>query len=461
MKKHRTWIILIVVLLLAAGSGYVVYTRYFALALAEEPQEPTLQTATVYRGDIVITADGSGELVPAAEVELTFRTNGVLGEALVEVGDQVQEDDVLARLETDDLERALANADVEVELAQLDLADVREGPTDADLADASAALRGAQAELELARDTCDATIDSTFDGAVDTRTGEYYWYRNHYWTQKQAFEEGKIGQSDHDHAMNALISAEGRMNAAINRALAEEAQAENRVDQAQESVYQAWENLQLLQSEPLTDTLARAELEVDQALLAREQALVNLEAAQLYAPFDGTVMDVAATAGKQVGTSTPILTLADLEEPLVCFWVEEADMSSVTVGNLVNIVFEAWPDEPFAGEIVRVDPVLVTVDRTPAVQSWARVGLSDQQEVNLVFGMTAEVEVVAAETRNALLVPVEALREMSSGQYAVFVVGPDGELEMRSVVVGLMDYTNAEILDGLELGEVVSVGEAQ
>ena len=461
MKKRRTWIILIVVLLLAAGGGYVVYTRYFALALAEEPQEPTLQTATVYRGDIVITADGSGELVPAAEVELAFRTNGVLGEVLVEVGDQVQEDDVLARLETDDLERALANADVEVELAQLDLADVREGPTDAELADASAALRGAQAELELARDACDATIDSTFDGAVDTRTGEYYWYRNHYWTQKQAFEEGKIGQSDHDHAMNALISAEGRMNAAINRALAEEAQAENRVDQAQESVYQAWENLQLLQSEPLTDTLARAELEVDQALLAREQALVNLEAAQLYAPFDGTVMDVAATAGKQVGTSTPILTLADLEEPLVCFWVEEADMSSVTVGNLVNIVFEAWPDEPFAGEIVRVDPVLVTVDRTPAVQSWARVGLSDQQEVNLISGMTAEVEVVAAETRNALLVPVEALREVSSGQYAVFVVGPDGELEMRSVVVGLMDYTNAEILDGLELGEVVSVGEAQ
>jgi len=60
-----------------------------------------------------------------------------------------------------------------------------------------------------------------------------------------------------------------------------------------------------------------------------------------------------------------------------------------------------------------------------------------------------------------LLVPVEALREMSPGQYAVFVVGPDGELEMHSVVVGLMDFTNAEILDGLELGDVVSVGEAQ
>ncbi|MBE9471118.1 MAG: hypothetical protein IMY75_03280, partial [Chloroflexi bacterium] len=82
MKKRRTWIILIIVLLLAAGGGYVAYTRYFALALTEEPQEPTLQTATVYRGDIVLTADGSGNLLPASELELAFQTSGVLAEVL-------------------------------------------------------------------------------------------------------------------------------------------------------------------------------------------------------------------------------------------------------------------------------------------------------------------------------------------------------------------------------------------
>ena len=139
MRKRRIWIISIIVLLLAAGGGYAAYTRYFALA--EEPPEPTLETATVTQGDIVITAEGSGELVPAAELELAFRTSGVLDEVLVEVGDQVQEGDVLARLETDNLERAVAEADVKVQLAQLDLADVRDGPSDAELANASAALR--------------------------------------------------------------------------------------------------------------------------------------------------------------------------------------------------------------------------------------------------------------------------------------------------------------------------------
>lgn len=461
MRKRKIWLISIVVLLLAAGGGYVAYTRYFSsVSLAEEPPEPTLETATVTQGDIIITADGTGELVPATELTLTFRTSGVLKEVLVEVGDIVQEGDLLARLETDDLERAVANADVLVQLAQLDLAETRGGATDAELADASAALRDAQAELELAQHAYEDTFDSGLDAAVERAKYQRDWYVSYYQGQKSKYEDGGLSQSDHDHAMNAMISAEGRYNQAVNQALTEEALAANRVDQARNAVYQAWENLRLLQSEPTTDTLTRAELAVDQALLERETARLNLEAAELYAPFNGTVMDVAASVGAQVGTNTTILTLADLAKPLVRLWVEETDLAHVAIGNRVNIIFEARPDDTFTGEIVRVAPVLVTVDGTPAVQAWASMD-PGAQDVDLLAGMTVEVEVIAAEARGALLVPVEALRETSSGQYAVFVIQPDGELEMHAVTVGLMDAVNAEILAGLELGDVVSVGETE
>ena len=458
IKKRGTWIILIIALLLAAGGGYVAYTR--GSVQTEESTGLTLETATVTQGNIIITADGSGELVPTVELELAFQTRGVLAEVLVDVGDQVEEDEVLARLETDSLERAVADADVEVQLAQIDLADVRDGPDDAELADARAALRNAQVELQLARATYENTSDSSLDAAVESAKVNYDWYVGYYQSKKSDYEKGRLSQSDHDHAMNAMISAQGKWEAAVNQALSEETQAANRVTQAQNSVQQAWENLQLLESEPLTNTLMRAELAVDQALVTREEALAALEAAQLYAPFDGIVMDIAATVGAQVGTSTPILTLADLQDPLVRFWVEEADFSNVVVGSQVNVVFEAFPDDTFTGAVTRVDPVLMTVDGTPAVQVWASVELGSQ-DINLLSGMTADVEVIAAESRNTLLVPVEALRETSPGQYSVFVVGPDGELEMRVVEVGLQDFTNAEILKGLELGEVVSVGETQ
>ncbi|MEE8389882.1 MAG: efflux RND transporter periplasmic adaptor subunit, partial [Anaerolineae bacterium] len=461
MRKRYAWFITIVVLLVAAGGSYVAYTRYFSPAsFAEEPPEPILETATVRRGDIVITVDGSGELVAAAELELTFRTSGVLDEVMIAVGDQVQEDDVLARLETDKLKRAVAQADVELELARLELADVREGPSDADLAGAQAALRDAQVELSLAYSAYQDTSDSNLDAIVDSRKTDFDWWVGYYQSQKAKYEEGHLSQADHDWAMAAMIEAEGRWDAAINQTLVEETQAWSRVTQARNGVYQAEEDLGLLESEALTNTLERAELTVDQALMAREKALADLEAAQLYAPFDGVVMDVAATVGEQVGSSTPILTLADLQEPLLRFWVEETDMSGVVMGNPVNIVFEAFPDDAFTGEIVRVDPVLVTVDNTPAVQVWAYLDFFTHT-LNLLAGMTAEVEVVAAETRDALLVPVEALREISADQYAVFVVRSDGELEMHTVVVGLMDFTSAEILAGLKVGMVVSLGEVQ
>jgi HlyD family secretion protein len=455
MNKRRTWIIILIALLLAGGGGTLAYKHY--VAPADESSEPVQQTATVTVGDIVITVGGSGELVPAAELDLAFRTSGVLEQVLVEVGDKVQEGDELARLETDELERAIANADVEVQLAQLDLAEVRDGATDAELADARAALQDARVELQLAQSAYEDAVDSEPSALVERRRDVYHWYVSYYQEQKSKYEAGDLSQGDHDHAMNAMISAEGEYQDALNDELAQQAQAKNRLDQARNAVTQASENLELLESEPTTSTLTRAELDVDESLLKREKARLALEAAVLYAPFDGTVMEIAALVGEQVNTKTSILTLADLEEPLVQFWVEETELSHVAVGSPVNIVFEGLPDDSFTGEVFRVDPVLVTVDNTPAVQAWARLDL-DSRQVDLFSGMTADVEVIAGETRNAPLVPVEALREMAPGQYAVFVLRPDGELEMRAVEVGLQDPVNAETLTGLEQGEIVSIG---
>jgi HlyD family secretion protein len=187
-----------------------------------------------------------------------------------------------------------------------------------------------------------------------------------------------------------------------------------------------------------------------------ESARRDLEDTLLIAPVAGTATAVSAQAGESVGTEA-IVTLADLQEPQVLFWVEEADLISVSPGNAVDIVFEALPDLSFSGVVLKVDPVLVDVDGTPAVQSYASVDLA-ANPVTLLSGMNAEVEVVAGEARDAVLVPLQALRELGPEQYIVFVVLPNGELAMRFVEVGLRDFVNAEILSGLEPGETVSTG---
>jgi RND family efflux transporter MFP subunit len=262
-----------------------------------------------------------------------------------------------------------------------------------------------------------------------------------------------------------MIAAEGRWQEAINQAAVEEIKAQNRVVQARNNVLQAQTNLDSLENGPTTADLVQAEVAVDRALVAYEKAARDLENAQLYAPFDGVVMDIAVDVGDQlddddqVGANTVILTLATLQEPLVRFWVEEGDYGSVVVGNSVTLVFEALPDDVFSGEIIQVDPVLVSVNATSAVQVWASVEIDS--ETTLFSGMTVEVEVVAAEARNVLLVPVGALQIQGENEYAVFVVGSDDELALRPIEVGLMDFTNAEVVSGLELGDVVSLGETE
>ena len=448
-RKKAFWISLVVVLALAGG-GYAYYS--YVYLPSQEVTEQIITTAQVSRGDVVVSVSGSGTLSAASEVDLGFQSEGYLDEVLVEIGDQVQEGDVLAQLEMDDLEVAVAEAEIKARLAQLDLDDVLEGPTDAELADGRAALQSAQVALTVAQYTYDSALNSDLDSAVRSHYIEYQWAVDRYWDS----ENGDASQDDLDESWDDQASAEYDLNVTLRQAEMEELEAWNQLDQAQNRVYQALESLEFLQSEPTTDTVLRAELEVDQALLALDDARDALEAAELRAPFDGTVVDVKAVPGERVGTAS-IITLADLEEPVLQFWVEESDLSGVAVGNRVEIIFEALPYDIFTGEVIRVDPALVSVGGTLALQAWASVDLASYP-TNLLGGMNAEVEVISSESRDALLVPLQALRELGEGQYAVFVVEPDGEMELRLIEVGLMDFVNAEITSGLELGEIVSTG---
>ena len=228
---------------------------------------------------------------------------------------------------------------------------------------------------------------------------------------------------------------------------------------AEAKVAQTQAQLDALLAGAGANDLEAAKLGVTLARYSLENAQRALNNTQLRAPIAGTVLAVKAEVGETVGTA-PIITLADLGASQVRFWVEETDLMSVAPGNPVEIVFDALPDLVFAGKVLRVDPSLVTVDGTSAVQAWASIDLT-QHPVKLLSGLTAEVEIIAGEAKGALLVPVQALRELAPGSYAVFVVKADGQLEMRPVTVGLRDFANAQILSGVAKGDVVSTGTVE
>jgi HlyD family secretion protein len=529
-RKKIFWIVL-VVLALAGGGGYVAYANgyvpWFGPQGAEE-EETTLQTATVTVGDLSITADGTGVLAASSEIELAFGASGTLMELLVEVGDVVQAGDVLAWIDDTDARNAVIDAELGVLQAEEALEEAGDTAALAQ-AVAQAELKVAQAEADLT--TAQSDLEELLNWASDETEVEIARaelaiaqasYQNT--VAKADMRDGQLASTriNLEGAIRDLQDAQANYAEAMDAARDWEKNIENTRENAAKALKRAQDNLEIAQAsydlavidtrqidiqnarvkvlnaqvaledlqtppdeEEITaarivvqemqvalqqarldlaeaqETLAdadttEAELTLQQARLKLESAQEALEGTTLVAPMPGTVVEIVAEVGEKV--SGAVIVLADLEAPVVQFWVEESDLNSVAVGHPVRVVFEALPDLTYNGEVVRVDPVLVTVGNTPAVQAWASIDTA-AHPVKLLGDMNVEVEIVAGEALNALLVPVQALRELGEGQYAVFVVGADGELEMRMVEVGLMDYVNAEIRSGLQRGEMVSTGE--
>jgi RND family efflux transporter MFP subunit len=418
-------------------------------------------------GDVVLSADGSGNLLPSTEVSIGFQTSGLLETLQVKVGDHVTVGQVLATLNTRDLELDVQTARLQLEQAQLNLDKLEVGPTDTEvivarnnLADARASLSQQQVSLAAATERARLSWVTAANNLRDAQAS----YSDIYWQVRSL--ETKIGaenvpDSYYDNeaaAWRAVENAEAAMEQARLSYESTKKQEETSLQSARTQVSTSQANLTALYAGATATDLASAQLSLQQAQISYQQAQNNLEKAVLKAPLAGTVMSVDAVVGTQVGTSA-IITLADMDAPLLEFWVEETDMAAVQVGNKVNVTFEALPDVTFTGTIVRVDPALVTVSNTPAVQAWAQLDLEANSE-RLLSGMAAQVEVIQAEALNVTVVPLEALRDLGDGQYAVFVVGTSGELELRLVEVGLQDLVNAEIRSGLQTGETVSLGEA-
>ncbi len=456
-KRILTSLIVLMLLAAAGGGGYWAYTHYFVQPSTVQAQ--TLKTATVTQGDILITADGTGNLLPSTEKTVSFLTSGTVTEVKVKVGDKVKAGDVLAKLNTVDLDAAVREATYTLEQARLALEKAQRKAKDGtDLAVASATLESARLGIVSAQGSYSSTLLT--DITVELQKAKFW---NDYWQSELG--DAWLALQENPNSDNRKIRYEdmGARAADANATyLSLQQEADNNKTAAQRSLVSAQQSylsaLSSYNDTKYSDPVKEAELTVLQAETKLTQAQENLQNATLVAPITGTVTAVTIEAGNGIASdSTGSITISDLDTPLVRFYVEESDLGKVIVGNAVSMTFTSLGDRTFTGKIVSVNPALVTESNTQAVQAYASID-QPNQPIAFLSGMSAEVVVIAQETRNAALVPLEALRELTTGQYSVFVVKDDGTLELRQVEVGLKDLVNAEITSGVTPGEVLSLG---
>jgi multidrug resistance efflux pump len=106
--------------------------------------------------------------------------------------------------------------------------------------------------------------------------------------------------------------------------------------------------------------VALAQAKVDASQAALEQAQETQSVLELTAPMDGTVLDISGVVGENIGTGG-IITLADLENPVLEVYLDESDLNNVGVGYEIEVVFDALPDQTFTGHILSVNPSLTTM----------------------------------------------------------------------------------------------------
>jgi Cu(I)/Ag(I) efflux system membrane fusion protein len=171
------------------------------------------------------------------------------------------------------------------------------------------------------------------------------------------------------------------------------------------------------------------------------------------APISGTVVENKALRGAQVNPGDTLYSLGTLEDVWITGDIYEDDLARVKVGQELEAVTTAFPDEVFKGTIARISPNVSSDTHTLQLRCEVK-----NPGLKLKPQMLARVKIVTRPGQ-ALVVPQDALVFETDAYYA-FVETSQGNLEHRKVTIGSWSHQSyARVISGLHAGERVVTGE--
>jgi len=200
---------------------------------------------------------------------------------------------------------------------------------------------------------------------------------------------------------------------------------------------------------------------LDDRKSAERSALASLSAASfdrrwsnLVAPASGVVLARVAQSGEVVQPGQTVLQVADMNSPLVLrLPVPDRDVSSLRLGQSVQITLDALPGQVLGGQIVKLGEVANT--QTGAVEVEVEVPSRPQLRSGMIA--SAKLALSRSDPGTGVRVPAEALLEAHGNQASVLVL--DGEVVRRRSVNFRGFDGDFAIIEGLAFGSrVVTAG---
>lgn len=364
----------------------------------------SVNTATVQPAALLkslVTA--SGEIVASQYAEIGSNVMGRLVSLTVKEGDQVTAGQVLAQI---DPVQAASTADA---------ADASLSALEADARAATTQVRSVMAALDEARSRASESA------AALARA-------------QQLKEAGLLPAAEFD-----------RINATAAAATAQVASAIAGVERAQQSA-------------------GATERRVAQGRAERARAKDQLSKTSITAPISGVVtrLDVElgemVVVGVQNQPGTTLMTVSDLSAINAEVKVAEADVMRLSTGLPATITLEAVPGQRFSGRVLSIGASALPRVSAQAAAREFRVTVRLDAASALRPGLTCDAEIVAAERRNVLAVPLQSVVERS-GRPGVFRV-VDGVARFVPVKSGIIAGLEIEV-EGVDEGAVIVAGPIQ
>lgn len=392
-KRRRRWIFL--------GGGTLVLVLVVVAATAALRPTHTIdpdKLATVERGDIARSVVATGKVEPLTQVEVKSKASGIVEKIYVDAGDRVKTGQVLAELDKEQLQAAVAEANANLQAAQ-------------------AAQEAAEAEYQK--------------NLVDAQGPDVPFLKSDMDRAHDSYKQGLI-------ALNAMQDAEKNYQMAVNRQMS------------------AQRNAQMSKAQ-----VAQAKAQIAQARAALDNAEENLRYATITSPMDGVVLSKDVEVGDAVSSilvlgsqATLVMTLGDTSEVYVKGKVDEADIGKVYLGQPARIVVESFKDKTFQGRVTKIAPLGEEKDNVTTFE--VRVSIANASG-ELRANMSANGEIILEEQKNVLLIPEGSVIFDKDKNTFVDIPDPRAEAGQRKVAVklGISNGVKAEVLAGLNQGEKV------
>jgi HlyD family secretion protein len=322
----------------------------------------TVRTSQIERTTLYDTVEGSGSVTAEQVSSLSFEVAGTVTDVLVEMGDEITEGQVLATLDTGDLEYDVELAEMSLQIQQSDYDEATSPATEEEIAQAEAQLAQANSSLESAQDDLDNIEDqrltscSSLDTAEETLAEAQTAYDD-YVTAGYNEDPTFVPDPDSTEA-KALTSAQSNYDKAEAQCTLSTSNlgSTTALDVAQANYDQAEASYEDVINGPSETQLLQAEVQLQQAQLQLQQAQDALAAATLVAPYDGIVTAVNIVVGQEVTASSAAITVADTSQLHIDVSVDELDVINVEPGLQANITLQALDDTVVTGSVRQIAP---------------------------------------------------------------------------------------------------------